>query len=198
MPVSLSKYVITRLRPVASPATFTTKVVLAFALLACASWSTGQESVGTGEMMDHSHLPIAVPAGAPGPGLSLVLSRDAMTGFNLKIITRNFSMMPPPAGVTDMQRLMGATVDGNGLIEGHAHLYVNGVKVQRLYGHDVHLPATLFKPGVNQITVSINNHGHLYWTFDQRQILATLFIDPDAEDPLKHRFESFPVEPVRG
>ncbi len=93
-----------------------------------------------------------------------------------------------------MTALMVPSMDSNtGFVEGHAHLYVNGVKIRRLYGSDVHLPATLFRPGVNQITVTINNHGHMYWTVDGRQVLATLFVNPTVERAVVYRFESYPV-----
>ena len=148
----------------------------------------------SGATMDHSHIPIAVPLGAPAPELSLKLHQDVMTGYNLKLIIRNFAMMPPSKDVADMMSLMSASLNEYDIVEGHAHLYINGTKIQRLYGHDIHLPASLFKTGVNQISESINNHGHMYWTMDERQVLATLYIVPALDKPIKHRFESFPVK----
>lgn len=81
----------------------------------------------------------------------------------------------------------------SGFVEGHAHLYVNGTKVQRVYDRDIHLPASLFQAGVNQISVTLNNHGHMHWTQDGRQLIATLFINPQAAQAVIYRFESFPV-----
>lgn len=163
------------------------------ALLLIGSAASAQERARSGAAMDHSHLPIAAPTGAPAPALSLQLSPDAMSGYNLRLILENFSMMPPPFGLSDMADMMRDSTDKNGVIEGHAHLYINGTKIQRLYGRDAHLPANLFRSGINQITVSINNHGHMYWTFDERQVLATLFINPASEQIVAHRFESFPA-----
>ena len=146
-----------------------------------------------GNPMDHSHMPVAVPEGGPTPRLSVALSRDWMTGLNLEIQTDCYTLIPPPSGLR-MNQLMAPSIDAaTGFVEGHAHLYVNGEKRQRIYGHAAHLPANLFKPGVNQVTVSINNHGHMYWASDQRQILATLFIDLEKDALILHRFESFPV-----
>ena len=143
---------------------------------------------------DHSHMPIAVPAGAAKVELSLELSRDALSGFNLTLLLNHYRMGPPPAGATSMHDLMVPTVDTEtGNIEGHAHLYVNGVKIQRVYGTDVHLPATLFRKGTNQISVSLNNHGHMYWTQEGREVIASVYIDPDAEHPIIYRFASFPL-----
>lgn len=93
-----------------------------------------------------------------------------------------------------MAELMTPVVNTeSGFVEGHAHLYVNGEKIQRVYGRDIHLPGSLFKSGINQLTVSINNHAHMYWTSEKRQILATLYIELNSDDLIKYRFESFPV-----
>lgn len=145
--------------------------------------------------MDHSHIPIEVPENSPAPALSLKLYKDALSGFNLEIFTERYSLAPPPRVTLSMAALMVPSMDSNtGYIEGHAHLYVNGEKVQRIYGRELHLPAALFRPGVNQVTVTINNHGHMYWTVDGRQVLATLFVDPLAKPVVIYCFESYPTE----
>lgn len=149
--------------------------------------------------MDHSHIPIAVPEDSPAPALSLKLYKDALSGFNLEILTERYSLVPPPRVEFSMTALMVPSMDSNtGFVEGHAHLYVNGEKVQRVYGHELHLPAALFRPGVNQITVTINNHGHMYWTVDGRQVLATLFVDQSAKPVVVYCFESYPTETQDG
>lgn len=183
---------------------------LSFAVIALASCSQAPASIdeslpaqaaeaaspvgsATTAMMDHSHIPIDVPGGVPVPSLSIQVERDWMSGLNLTLHTENYALIPPPAGL-DMAALMTASIQADtGLAEGHAHLYVNGEKVQRIYGETLHLPDTLFKPGLNQISVSINNHGHMYWTADNRQILATLYVDLSKDDLVTHRFESYPT-----
>ncbi|MEO0437565.1 MAG: hypothetical protein AAF098_11725 [Pseudomonadota bacterium] len=145
------------------------------------------------ELEDHSHLPIPVPEGTAAPNLSLRLDRDSMSGFNLHLDLANFLMQAPPSELA-MREMMSAHFDlESGYLVGHAHLYINGEKIQRLYGNSVHIPAALLKSGINQLSVSLNNHGHLYWTKDERQILATLFINPARGQALVYRFESFPV-----
>jgi hypothetical protein len=172
--------------------------ITAIALLGCTHVSIAQEQEQTSQpespTMDHSHMPIAVPANTLTPRLSLGLYKDAMSGLNLELLLENFTLIPPPRGVLAMKDLMVATVNPrSSFVEGHAHLYVNGEKIQRLYGPNVHLPDARFHAGLNQVTVTISNHGHMYWTADKRQVLATLFINLAAEDPILHRFESFPV-----
>lgn len=143
--------------------------------------------------MDHSHIPIEVPEAVPVPRLSLEVSRDWMTGLNLQLRTENYRFTAPPNGLS-MGELMSPSLDHDaGVLEGHAHLYINGEKIQRIYGPDIHLPETLFVEGINQITVSINNHGHMYWTQGTRQILASVFLDLSKDDLIIHTFESFPI-----
>lgn len=145
------------------------------------------------DMMDHSHMPIAVPEHAEKISLSLHISPDAMSGYNLTLLTDNYLLTPPPSGLSMMQ-MMSAEISNDGRVQGHGHLYVNGEKVQRLYGNYVHLPANLFKQGPNSISVTLNNHGHMYWTQGGKKVVATLFINNNAEPLVKHRFASFPVD----
>ncbi|MEM6733776.1 MAG: hypothetical protein AAF658_19605, partial [Myxococcota bacterium] len=141
--------------------------------------------------MDHSHMPIAVPSDAPTPGLSLILTQDAVSGFNLTLDLERYALVVPPAEM-DMATMMKPSQDAaTGFVEGHAHLYVNGEKIRRLYGTREHLPGSIFRPGVNQVTVTLNNHGHMAWTVNEKKVLATLFVNPDAKPVIAHRFESF-------
>lgn len=145
------------------------------------------------EMMDHSHMPIAVPNDAPTPALSLALIKDSMSGYNLILDTQRYDLSVPPAGKMNMQQMMTATINpNNGFLQGHAHLYINGVKIQRIYGHALHLPSSLFKRGINTISVTLNNHGHMYWTAQGKKIVATLYINDESEKLITYRFESFP------
>jgi len=169
-------------------------VFVATAMLVTSTFIDARESTSVaGKAVDHSHIPIAVPMNVQLPQLSLSLYRDAVSGFNLELHIARFALGSPPWGAT-ANELMAAAIDPvNGFVAGHAHLYINAEKVQRLYGTDVHLPSSLFRAGVNQVTVSLNNHGHMFWTGDDRQILATLFVDLEKESPVLYRFESFPI-----
>lgn len=153
-----------------------------FVLLCSPAWA----------QMDHSHMPLEVPDDVPAPALDLQLTADVMSGYNLHLNTRNFVLEPPPQQM-NMRQMMSASRDAqSGVLSGHAHLYVNGRKIQRLYAADVHLPGHLFDDGVNQITVTLNNHGHMDLVQDDQQILASLFVDPSASPAVVHRFASHP------
>lgn len=154
-----------------------------------------KQSIATGNtVMNHSHMPVLVPENVKTPQLSISIYPDAMSGYNLLIDTQNYQLTPPPSYQVNMMELMKATVNQtNGFVEGHAHLYVNGTKIQRVYGKSVYLPPELFRSGVNQITISINNHAHMYWVAEKKQILATIFMLDDGQPTIKYSFESFPV-----
>lgn len=159
-----------------------------------ASADTILVATSTSTTMDHSHIPVEIPANVQTPSLSLAVSRDWMSGLNLRVHTANYIMTPPPSGLSMIEAMKPSINAETGFAEGHAHLYINGTKVQRIYGHDLHLSEALFKPGLNQINVTINNHGHMYWTAEGRQVMATLFIDlDDDEDLVTYRFESYPA-----
>ena len=145
------------------------------------------------EMMDHSHMPIAVPNNALIPALSLTLLKDSMSGYNLVLNTQRYDLSVPPADTMSMQQMMSATTNpSSGFLQGHAHLYINGVKIQRIYGHALHLPANLFKSGINTVSVTLNNHGHMYWTAQGKKIVATLYVNDQTKEFITYRFESFP------
>jgi hypothetical protein len=150
--------------------------------------------VAAQQMMDHSHMPINVPAKAITPALSLHLNEDAMSGYNLTLALQQYTLMPPPEGLP-MAELMTAYVDSSSsVIEGHAHLYINGVKIQRVYGKNIHLPQSLFKEGLNTISVTLNNHGHMYWVANDKKIVATLYVNQAKSPFVTYKFESFPIK----
>jgi len=128
--------------------------------------------------MAHAQPPIGIPDGVPIPRLTLWAHRDDMSGINLHLDLWDYALASPEyAEVPDR-------------LNGHAHLYVNGEKIQRLYGPDVHLPAKVFKPGVNVIVVSLNAHSHAVWQKGETPLMASVFVDLDRDQPVLHRFST--------
>ncbi len=113
----------------------------------------------------HHHMDQrALPEGAAIPTLVLEAKADSVSGYNLHLVVTGFAFSPE-----------NLDQDNEG-IEGHAHLYVNGEKVSRLYGHWVHLPMALFAPGDNQVRVTLNDNLHRLWTQDGRPIEAIILL----------------------
>lgn len=65
----------------------------------------------------------------------------------------------------------------NGAVEenaGHAHVYVNGRKVMRVYSEWAHLPGQALQPGGNLVTVTLNANDHSTWGVDGAPIASSV------------------------
>jgi len=133
--------------------------------------------------MKHKHSPLELPESAYTPQLNISITADDMSGYNLNLDTSQFQLESP--------RNIGNTPKG--VVEGHGHLYVNGTKIQRIYGTDVHIPGKHFKKGMNQISVTLNSHDHRVWQKEGKAILSTVFINTEKEKLISHQFSTFPV-----
>ncbi|MFC5586133.1 hypothetical protein ACFPOD_13525 [Nitratireductor kimnyeongensis] len=112
-------------------------------------------------MAEHSHPPREVAPDGPVPSVTHLMFPDVMDGYNVQILPVNFAFTP-----ADINR----EVQDN---EGHAHIYVNGMKISRVYGQWFHLPAKLLKPGLNEVTVTLNANDHSEWALDGVPISST-------------------------
>jgi hypothetical protein len=133
------------------------------------------------DMPQHNHTPRALAAEVATPTLSMQLFTDKKSGYNLQLNLSNYHLIPPQL----------ATTDNSAITQGHAHLYVNGTKIQRVYSEHTHLPAKLFNKGLNQIMVSLNSHEHETWTKAKQPILSTLFINTEKNTLIQHEFSPF-------
>lgn len=116
--------------------------------------------------MTHDHASaVNLPAGADAPGLEIKLSKDPMAGWNLHVLQQNFRFAPEQASQAD--------TDG----EGHAHVYINGTKLGRLYGNWLHI-AELPK-GEVEVKVSLNANSHSPLVVDGVPVEATISLQVD-------------------
>lgn len=105
---------------------------------------TGQGSHQHHNGMSHDHF--TIPSGHPIPSVKIQVSPDPIRGWNLAVQVTNFRFAPEHAS------------QENRLGEGHAHLYINGQKVARLYGGWYHIEK--LQPGRNEIKVTLNTNSH--------------------------------------
>jgi hypothetical protein len=104
-----------------------------------------------GHVMDHPMAP-ADPA-LPLPSATISATPDSKGGYNVRVAVENFRFTPEKAGQAAEQ---GA---------GHAHLFVDGVKVGRLYGEWAYLGSEHFPGnGPHEISVTLNANDHAEWT----------------------------------
>ena len=94
----------------------------------------------------HAAMMVSVDDWAAKPTLHTEIYADPVGGWNLNVKTSNFTFDAAAAGRDN--------VEGNG----HAHVYVNGMKLGRIYG-DWHHIASLPK-GQHEISVSLYANDH--------------------------------------
>ncbi len=107
---------------------------------------------------DHGKL-IALASGPTAPTLDFVVAKDEVGGWNLQVLTTNFRFAPENVNMPHR--------DG----EGHAHLYVNGEKLARLYGPWFHIGS--LPSGPAQVTVTLNANDHSGLAVDDTPLSVT-------------------------
>ncbi|MBD2576897.1 hypothetical protein H6G50_04275 [Oscillatoria sp. FACHB-1406] len=112
---------------------------------------------------EHSHGMRDIPHGQPVPRVDLIVHPDEKIGWNLEIRLENFRFAPERVNID------------SSTVEGHAHLFVNGQKVTRLYSNWYYLPE--LPSGRNEIKVSLNTNQHEMLMHDGKEIAATAIIN---------------------
>lgn len=92
------------------------------------------------------HGALMIPVNQPVPQVTLVVTPDAVTGWNVQVQTANWKFAPEQVNQSSVTT------------EGHAHLYLNGEKLTRLYSEWYYLPS--LPTGEHSLSVSLNANGH--------------------------------------
>jgi hypothetical protein len=104
---------------------------------------------------------------APYPIINLKLIKDSMDGYNLFIELNNFTLAPEQVGKNNKSNT------------GHLHLYVNDIKIARVYSRWIHIPERYFNLKENLIRVTLNANMHGGFTIDGKLIEAILINTKD-------------------
>lgn len=121
--------------------------------------------------MTHNHPLLEVAADLPVPTITHLIFPDEMDGYNVQILTQNFTFTPSA---------INNDVVAN---EGHAHLYINGEKISRVYGNWVHIPSSLLVTGANAVSVTLNGNDHSEWAKDGKSIGSTVIVVKPGPEP---------------
>lgn len=113
----------------------------------------------------HDHSMLNVDQTLPVPSVAVVATPDKKDGFNVQLITENFTFAPAAVNTDPVAN------------EGHAHIFVNDTKVARLYGEWYNLRADDLEEGLNTIEVTLNANDHSEWAVDGSHIQATVKVD---------------------
>jgi uncharacterized Zn-binding protein involved in type VI secretion len=113
----------------------------------------------------HHHGGLEIPSGQAVPTVKLVVYPDAKQGWNLEVQVTNFSFAPDRVNTKSVPT------------EGHAHLYIDGKKITRLYGSWYYLAS--LPAGKHEVTVGLNANGHEALMHQGKPIAATTIITAD-------------------
>jgi hypothetical protein len=114
-------------------------------------WAASQGTkIGSDDHHNHGehgdHQTVSVLNDGSAPSLSVILHPDAVAGWNLELQTKNFSFSPETVNQANVPN------------SGHAHVYVDGIKLARVYGPWFHIPAQ--PTGLHTIAVELNANDH--------------------------------------
>ena len=89
-----------------------------------------------------------IEANKPYPSVNLEIYEDNIDGYNLFIKLENFILTPMDVGKKNKSN------------SGHMHLYVNDIKIGRVYSNWFHIPGRYFNLKENIIRITLNSNLH--------------------------------------
>ena len=110
------------------------------------SSETKEEMSHSDKSLSHGSHDLFEVSAADAPSVKITVTEDAKSGYNVHLDTVNFEFAPKEV---NKNRVLG---------EGHAHLYVDGEKISRLYGPDFHYNENFEGEKVFKVTLNANNH----------------------------------------
>lgn len=99
-----------------------------------------------GEEDANMHMHEKTEAPDPKPEVDLIIHKDPMGGYNAQVILTNFKFAP--------ENVSKENING----QGHAHIYNNDIKINRIYGEWYNLGK--LPKGENEISVSLSTNNH--------------------------------------
>ena len=106
------------------------------------------------------------------PQATLDIQKDPTGGFNVHVVTTNFVWRPEMAS---MQHIPG---------EGHAHVYLDGRKIMRIYNEWFHLNTFQFstKPGEQLLSIEFVGNDHAPYTIQGLPVGAEQIVDVPSDE----------------
>ena len=106
------------------------------------------------------------------PKASLVIQKDPTGGFNVQVKTTNFLWRPEMAS---MKHVPG---------EGHAHVYLDGRKIMRIYNEWFHLNTYQFstKPGEQLLSIEFVGNDHAPYTIEGLPVGVEQIVDVPSDE----------------
>jgi zinc and cadmium transporter len=124
------------------------------------------------------HRDFIVKAGEMAPEVRADAELDD-SGLTVKLVLVNFSFTPDKEGEAPF------------LGEGHAHLYINGKKITRLYSEWTFVPKAILPDEFDSITVSLSNNDHSEYHLENGETIASVAqVEKHGHDEEGHGPES--------
>jgi len=119
---------------------------------------------------DHEHAAVPADDYDAAPSIDLDAFIDGVGGINLHLKTQNFVFTP--------ENVNTLNVGG----EGHAHLYLNGKKVARIYSSWYHLDTSSLSNGTYTVSAELNSNDHGPYTLGGENITDSVTVVIDEND----------------
>ena len=133
----------------------------------------GGRQSGAMQSMGGGHAVVAAVDAPESMSVSLHVEPDAISGLNVRLTTTGFTFTP--------EAVNGEDEPGTG----HAHIYVDGVKITRLYGPFHHLAGVA--PGEHEIRVALNTNSHADYIQGARLVDAVQTVAvPEPDESTAH------------
>ncbi|HIA92123.1 TPA: hypothetical protein EYO12_03345 [Candidatus Saccharibacteria bacterium] len=121
----------------------------------------------------HDHVLFDVDAADAPMVMNVRVTPDAMAGWNISFDTENFTFAPENAS--------SSHVAG----QGHAHLYIDGEKITRLYANNYYI-SELGDVGEHEIEVTLNTNDHQTYSVNGEEIAALTTVTVTEESSHSH------------
>jgi len=115
----------------------------------------GHSELQAHKEMDHGSIDVSNDNLIPEI-VDLKVVKDPMSGWNIYLEVNNFHFAPQLAS------------QAHRVGEGHAHLYINGNKIGRMYSNWYHIPE--FLKDKNEVKVTLNSNDHQALTVGEKVI----------------------------
>ena len=110
-----------------------------------------------------------IEATKPYPIISLEILEDDMDGYNLFIKLENFILTPEDVGKK------------NYFNSGHMILFVNDIKISRVYSNWFHIPGRYFNLKENIIKITLNSNLHDLFTINGNPIQSEIKVEKNIK-----------------
>ncbi len=135
-------------------------------------WMLAVATIIPSQAQTNSAFSVHEIAQETAPRATLDIQKDPTGGFNVQVVTSNFVWRPEMAS---MQHVSG---------EGHAHVYLDGRKIMRIYNEWFHLNTYQFstRAGEQLLSIEFVGNDHAPYTIQGLPVGAEQIVDVPSDE----------------